>query len=582
MSVVPLSASLTHTNSAPAPEIAGLKALHEAQWLRLALAHAGSAAYLWTPADDRINWSDGAMELLKVRDARTIATRTAFRRLMRADSARAFDAVLEGPHEPGLPFSLEYEIRTPGGGVAWIEDCGAPLLDENGKLQQIVGAIRVVTERKSREARLAHLASYDELTGHLTRSRLRESLEETVVRANTHGARAAYLVCGIDGLAAINESYGLDVADDIIVATGRRLASSLRADDLIGRVGGNKFGIILNGCKENDLAAAAERLREAVREHLIETRAGLVSSTVSVGAVTLPGGAASSEEAMIRAEEALGRAKASGRDNFLIYDHSPQRESGRRRNAVIGDQILAALRDNRLQLAYQPIVDARTGQVADYEALLRLLKIDGSPLPASEFIHVAEELGLIRLIDQRVLELAADALSQHEGFRLAVNVSGASVGDRGWLEAFDAKIKCRPEIARRMTVEVTETAALHDIDDCVRFVQHVREAGCGVAIDDFGAGYTSFRNLQVLPLTQVKIDGSFIKELSRRADNQGFVRTLVGLARMFDLKTVAEWVGTAEDARLLGEMGVDYLQGIHFGLPDLVPPWNRDVKVRAG
>ena len=172
-------------------------------------------------------------------------------------------------------------------------------------------------------------------------------------------------------------------------------------------------------------------------------------------------------------------------------------------------------------------------------------------------------------------------LYRHEHIRLSINVSGTTAGDPSWLQSFINYVRENREVAERMTVELTETAALQAFEENARFVTRLRDMGCRVAIDDFGAGYTSFRNLHNLRVDMVKIDGSYIKNLSASPDNQVFVRTLVDLAKNFQLETVAEWVGSEQDAELLTEFGVDYFQGFYFGAPDIAPAWAKEKPATA-
>jgi EAL domain-containing protein (putative c-di-GMP-specific phosphodiesterase class I) len=195
---------------------------------------------------------------------------------------------------------------------------------------------------------------------------------------------------------------------------------------------------------------------------------------------------------------------------------------------------------------------------------------------AGEFIPAAETLGLVRLVDRRALEMAVAQLYAHKDIRLSINVSGTTAGDQSWLQSFIAYVRENREVAMRMTVELTETAALQAFEENARFVTRLRDTGCRVAIDDFGAGYTSFRNLHNLRVDMVKIDGIYVQNLSRSPDNQLFVRTLVELAKNFQLETVAEWVGSEEDAQLLASYGVDYFQGFYFGEPDVSPAWTNE------
>jgi EAL domain-containing protein (putative c-di-GMP-specific phosphodiesterase class I) len=312
-----------------------------------------------------------------------------------------------------------------------------------------------------------------------------------------------------------------------------------------------------------------------VRGQVIDTRCGQVSATSSVGAVWLPSGASTSQEAMLRAEEALERARVQGRDGFAVYEKSPQREMARLRLMSIADEVVAALRDNRIRLAYQPIIDARTRKPVHYECLVRMIKEDGSIVVAGQFIPAAEQLGVVRLVDRQALEVTIAMLKVHPKVALAVNVSGTTAGDPAWLQSFVDYVRSHGEVAGRLIVELTETAALNHFEENARFVSQLREMGVRVAIDDFGAGYTSFRNLQMMHVDTVKIDGSYIKDLVASPENQVFVRTLVGLAKNFRMKTVAEWVGSEDDAALLEAFGVDYFQGYFFGEPLLDPEWSK-------
>jgi diguanylate cyclase (GGDEF)-like protein len=544
----------------------------ESERLRLAVLGAGEAVFDWTLGDDRMTWEGLEGMLPSLPDLTQLQTGDGFRLMLNGPARAALFRAIEeaAPEDPD--FTIEFETSRLGASD-WFELRAVRLAGASGRTERVVGILRLITEQKRKFLHLSHLATRDELTGHLNRTRLREELTRAISSAVENERPCAYVVAAIDKLAVINEIYGFDVADEVIVATGQRLATSLRSTDVIGRTAGNKFGVILGQCGEQELESVSERLRAAVRGEVIETCSGPVSATVSIGAVWLPQTANTSQEAMLHAEAALDRAKSMGRNGFYLYTRSEYRESERRKLMSIGDELMEALKDHRLVFAYQPIVDVHSRKAEHYECLLRLARKDGSIVPAGEFIPAAETLGLVRLLDRRVLEMAVAQLYAHPEIRLAINVSGTTAGDPSWLQSFINYVRENREVAERITVELTETAALHAFEENARFVSRLRDMGCRVAIDDFGAGYTSFRNLHNMRVDMVKIDGSYVRDLSRNPDNQLFVRTLVELAKNFQLETVAEWVGTDEDARLLEGFGVDYFQGYHFGMPDLAPEW---------
>ncbi|MGH6828402.1 MAG: putative bifunctional diguanylate cyclase/phosphodiesterase [Rhizomicrobium sp.] len=523
----------------------------------------------WMVAENAIHW-DGAADIFPF-PVESGSPRTLIEALT-PKSREALTAVLENCAPFSTPFELDLEAGSAMSGVRFTF-AGLRMADREGRTERLVGMVRETTEKQREVQRLNYLATRDELTGHLNRNALRTELQLAIARAKEEGRHCALLVASIDRLAVINDCYGFDAGEEVIVGVGERLAKGLRAHDVIGRTAGNKFGLILKNCKGSEMTMVAGRLKRAVREPAIDTRAGKVSATVSLGAVWLPAGAANSQEAMLRAEQALGRARVKGRDGFAIYAQSPQRESARLRQMAIADEVVQALKDKRIRLAYQPIIAADSRKPVHYECLLRLVRPDGDVITAGFFVPAAEQMGIVHLVDRFALETAISTLARHDGLVLGVNVSGTAASDPAWLEAFVEHVRANRGVAGRLIVELTETASLQQFEDNARFVSSLRELGVRVAIDDFGAGYTSFRNLQMMHLDVVKIDGSYMKDLSSSPQNQVFVRTLTGLAKNFDMKVVAEWVASEEDAALLQGFGVDYFQGFYFGKPLLEPEW---------
>jgi diguanylate cyclase (GGDEF)-like protein len=548
----------------PAASIDALRQASEPHWAALALAGSSACAYDLIIESDTVDWigDPGAMFGLA---GGTPKSRADIQALMRPGARLPLDKETSISGDGRETFHGRYALRTEAGTYVGVEDRGLILRNSAGAIERVLGTLSLVE---------ADLHS-EERTAHLDRSQMRDAIDAAIDWAASSGKEGALLMVSIDGLGAINDAYGLDIADEVIAETTRRLQVALGPDGAIGRVGGNKVAALLLECDAASLQGQADRLLEAVQASMIPTSGGAIATTISIGALALPSGAENSQVALMRAEDALAQAKHAGRSNLAVYDASPEREASRRKKVSITAEIIAALRADRFRLAYQPLVCARTGRVESYEALIRMLRDDGSLVPAGDFIPVAEELGLVRDLDRRVLELASVALKRAPTLKVAINVSGMSVGDKIWMKTFSREVEGDRSVTSRLTVEVTETAALHDIEEGIRFVKWLRNAGCRVAIDDFGAGYTSFRNLQTLDLNCVKIDGSFVKGIARRPDNQAFVRTLVSLAKTFNLEVVAEWVGSKEEATLLRALGADKFQGAYYGMPDMTPPWDR-------
>ncbi len=552
--------------------VAQLGTAQENARLKLAARAASVVSFDWTIPDNDISW-DGSLEILPYHmDGERLTKGATFLNFLSVEGRDAVSEIINNQSMQETPFELDLELSSAMGSI-WYTMTGTRFAGPSGRTERLTGILRVTTERQLELRRLSYLATRDELTGHLNRNALRTELAQAITRAKSENRSCAFLVASVDRLAMINDGYGFDAGEEVIVAVGERMARSLRASDVIGRTAGNKFGVVLTNCSEREIPIVAERLRAAVRSNVIDTRAGQISATSSVGAVLLPSGAATSQEAMLRAEEALDRARSAGRDGFHVYEKSPQREMARLRLMGIADEVISALKSDRLMLAYQPIICAGTRKVSHYEGLLRMRRPDGGIDAAGAFVPAAEQLGIVRLIDRRALEMTIAKLHEQPNIRLSVNVSGTAANDPAWLKSFIEHVRAHRPVADRLVVELTETAALHHFEQNAQFISQLRDLGCQLAIDDFGAGYTSFRNLQMLRVDMVKIDGSYVKGLASSPENQIFVRTLVELAKSFDLDTVAEWVSSEEEAEILQKMGVDYLQGFHFGEPKLEPDW---------
>jgi EAL domain-containing protein (putative c-di-GMP-specific phosphodiesterase class I) len=341
----------------------------------------------------------------------------------------------------------------------------------------------------------------------------------------------------------------------------------------MGRFSGNKFGLILKNCTVDDMNVAAERFLAGIRDEVVPTRSGPVSVTASIGAVSLPRYARNTDEAVNRAHETLDAAKRRRAGSFAAWRPNAERDAQRRVNIRVTDEIVTALNERRIKLAYEPVVSAATREGAFHECLVRMDQGDGQVLLAPDIVPVAERLGLIRLVDHRVLELVVAELAAAPDIRLSLNISPDTTMDPDWWAGIESLMRAHPGVAERLIVEITETVAIQDIDDVRAFVSRLKNFGSRIAIDDFGAGYTSFRNLRKLGVDIVKIDGAFVQNITHSADDRAFVQTLIDLARRLDIKTVAEWVQDEEAANMLREWGCDYIQGRLIGLASADRPW---------
>ena len=542
------------------------------------LSSIGEAAYQWDLKSDALSWADNAGAVLTIGDVARIATGRSYARYLDpANLLTRFDAVTRSGDRDGgtgVPYQVQYCFcPRPGDGCKlWVEDTGRWFAGPDGRPLRASGVVRVINERHAREEHLAYLSRFDGLTGEMNRLQLIEVLR-VAVEAASRQPSCGFLLVSVDNLARLNEAYGFAVADEVISSIAKRIRARMRGGDALGRFSGNKLGVVLANCTADEIAAAAHRLLAAVREEVVATSAGAIAATITIGGIAAPRHARSAEEALARAQEALETAKMKRRGSFELYRPSAERELLRRENIRASDEIVAALNERRILPAFEPIVEVASRQPRFYECLMRIRRPDGTLAASAAIISIAERLGLVRLIDHRMLELAMDELVATPELHASLNLSSGSTTDPDWWSSLEAQLRAHPGIAGRLILEITETAAIHNLDETRDFVARAKDFGCRIAIDDFGAGFTSFRGLRKLGVDIIKIDGAFVRNLARSEDDRVFVRTLIELGRGLGVQTVAEWVRDEETAALLKAWGCDFMQGELTGSAEVGQPW---------
>jgi len=541
------------------------------------LASLGQAAFVWDLAADTIAWSDNAPSVFTDIPPEALTSGAEFAKLIEPARSIRTDALGQTGQArgaEGVAYRVEYGVRaSTSAPVIWIEETGCWFAGADGRPARAQGVVRVNNERHARDEQLVRLSQHDPLTGELNRTHLIAALAEAIEEATRFRSSCAFMLIGIDHLSRVNDAFGFDVADGVIAEVGKRIRARLRGGDVLGRFSGNKFGLILRNCTVDDTNVAAERFLAGIRDEVVPTVSGPVSVTASIGAISIPRYARNADEAVTRAQETLDAAKNRRAGSFGLWKPNVERDAQRRVNIRVTDEIVTALNERRIVTAFEPVVEARSRQPAFYECLVRMEQDDGQALLAPDIVPVAEKLGLIRMVDHRVLELAVAELAASPNVQLSLNISPDTTMDPDWSASIESLMRAHPGVAERLIVEITETVAIQDIDDIRGFVTRLKNFGSRIAIDDFGAGYTSFRNLRKLGVDIVKIDGAFVQNIARSADDRAFVQTLIDLARRLQIKTVAEWVQDEESAVMLREWGCDYIQGRLIGLASPERPW---------
>jgi len=476
----------------------------------------------------------------------------------------------------GARYALRYPIHTEKGETLWVSESGERVLGDKETPKQILGVIRNVDAEQKRIKTAQYHATYDELSGLFNQTAFTRSLRIINAWARRKNEAAAVLRLRVNNIDDINSVYGYEVGDRVLAQIGQRLKEIVRAPDIISRLEGVDFGICLIDMNKDDITALLPRLEAALSETPYVTPHGGLYAEFAMSATFLGRDAHNAEQAIWQTQTVFtARPNLQGWEVGYFEADMTEAASPPVRAETTETDILTALNERRISLAYQPIIDAKTRDLHHYECLLRLRREDGEVISAGSFIMAAERLGLVNLLDRRALEIAAIALVEDLDLHIALNVSAGTLRNQEAASDYLNALKALGPNAARVTIELTETLALDDPAMASLFSIELRKLGCAFAIDDFGSGYTTFRNLMAIEADTIKIDGSFIQGIATEPHKQTFVRMMVDLAQTFSVKTVAEMVDCRADADLLRRLGVDYLQGYMFGIPAAAPTWQR-------
>ena len=536
---------------------------------RSILSSIGEVVYDWDLTSDELVWGPNVADLFGASGLSDINRGLVWLQQLTPDSTTSrYEAILkstERDNGTGVKYQLQYGL-TPierDAGPVWVEDTGRWFGAPDGRPIRAHGVLRLV-QAKSVTDRADAPSRFDPLTGTSTRTHLINHLDRMLAAASGTRRQFSLLIACVENLAWLNRQHGFAAADEVVIGVAERLRTNLRTTDIIARYSGNKFALVLDNCDAAQAAGATRRCISMIADAPFQTSAGSLGASLRIGSIVSPKQGRTHHLLLQRAEEALEAARLPTSLDHVAYSPNLAKVASRQRTRRISDVIVSALNDRRIDIALEPIVSASDRLPVFYEALLRLRLEDGTVSSPAAIIPVAEETGLISLIDHRVLELAVARLSADACLRVSVNMSGATTRDPDWPARIAAVLGSRPGVAERLTIEITETCAIADLPATSRAIAELKKLGLRIAMDDFGAGHTSFRNLRALGIDIIKIDGAFVQNLTRSADDRFFVRTLVELAGHLGIPTVAEWVEDEETARLLESWGVDYFQGIMF------------------
>ncbi|HBG46647.1 MAG TPA: hypothetical protein DDW94_06600 [Deltaproteobacteria bacterium] len=487
----------------------------------------------------------------------------------------------------GKTWRSTFKNRKKNGGYYWATTVITPIKNDRGEITNFLSVQEDVTEKMQKEERLNYLASHDELTGLINRASFIEQVGKWIESAGHRSATGALCILDMDQFKLLNDTFGHGAGDEYL----RRIANILhdRLEEIcknspsefdqppvLSRLSGDEFAIFLPGISEERGVELTESLRSSV-EGFYFTEASS-TMTVSAGMALYPDHGIDIKDLLTKSDAAMYRAKELGRNRIHVYRPEDRDLEKMHSRLSWREKIFKGLREDRFVPWFQPLLDLNENRVHHYEALARLISEDGLVLLPGAFIDIAERFGIIGLIDRVIIEKTmrtqAEMRRLGKDISFGMNLSGKELGDADLLDFIKSKIIETGADPAGLVFEITETAAIGDLEKATRFVKSLKEIGCQFSLDDFGVGFTSFTYLKEMQVDFIKIDGSFIRKLHENPSDQVFVKAITDLARGLKIESIAEFVENEQTLELLRSFGVDYAQGYFIGKPSPTLPHN--------
>jgi diguanylate cyclase (GGDEF)-like protein/PAS domain S-box-containing protein len=541
----------------------------EAQ-LRLAMDAAQLGMWYWECDTDRFTYSEGLNALFgRPGDSHHVDYRVLKERLHPEDR-ELFDAAMQHSLKQGDDFQVDFRVVWPDGSVHWVANRGQVHRDGEGRAQRVIGVAMNITERKLAEQRIAHMAHHDALTGLPNRVLLRDRIQQAIAQAHRAGSQLAVLFLDLDRFKTINDSLGHQLGDRLLQSVASRILVCVREGDTVSRVGGDEFVIVIPGIgAASDASAVASKILEvlATAFHL---HGNDLHVAASIGISLYPADGSDAETLMRNADTAMYHAKDSGRANYQFFTQHMNVQAQQR--LTLETSLRRGLDNDEFELHYQPLFDLRDRSVTGFEALLRWHPPGGAVVvPPSEFIAAAEECGIIVPLGEWVLR---EALHRAQAWQspgrplsIAVNVSAHQLARPSFVDGLRTLLAETGIDPGLVEIEVTEGVIIEGAGEAREALFQLAALGVEIAIDDFGTGYSGLAYLKRLPIDTVKIDQSFVRDLTVDPDDAAIVTAIVAMSRSLGIDVVAEGVETEEQLEELKRLGCQRAQGFLLARP---------------
>lgn len=533
----------------------------------------------WLIQENRLFWSEGIYHLFGVDPAEFDASYEAFMARVHPDDRITVDAAVRHALETGAPYAIDHRIVRPDGTVRIVHESAELLLDSQGKPTRMIGSVQDITERKQAElalrekdSHLEYIAYHDALTGLPNRALLMDRLTHGVSRSDRAESQMAVLFIDLDRFKTINDSLGHDVGDAVLQAVSDCLKTLIRKEDTLSRLGGDEFVILLERLRDSqDAVAVAKKIMHALEKTLMVGNYPL-HVAASIGISLYPQDGRDAETLVKNADAAMYKAKESGCNTFHFYEQGITERAMRR--IQLESRLHGAFEQRALKVFYQPLVSLESRHICGAEALLRWHDPQEGAIPPDHFIPVAEDTGLIISMGEWVIREACLALKgwdeqgiRLEGFAMHVNLSGKQLLQKELPRRLADVLAETGVPPARIVLELTESSIMQSETVGLDILRALRQTGVGIAIDDFGTGHSSLSRLKRLPISELKIDRSFIRDIAVDKGDAAIVQAILALSANLDLRVVAEGVEHIGQEAVLRQYGCLLAQGFYYARP---------------
>lgn len=464
--------------------------------------------------------------------------------------------------------SERFEIELYDGRI--LTQLSYPVPDVDGSILGRMWVYEDITQERQTAKQLLYLAERDPLTGLQNRHSFQEQLEQHFRAAERYEVQFALLYFDLDEFKFINDTFGHRAGDTVLTRIAGEISTLVRSSEVFARLGGDEFAILIDHKHVNDPTLLASRIVQAISSIPFRFRGSNIRVTASVGIAIFPEHGLGVEDLVAHADTAMYQAKSRGKNNWCISDPSQDQSQIITARMTWKNRIAQALEHNHFEIHFQGIYNVKDRSLRHLEALIRMQdkQSKGELVMPNQFIPIAEKSTQILDIDRWVLKYCVELLATYPELPpLAVNISGRSFDDHQLPDFIIRLLNDNSVQPHRLIIELTETAAVSDIQDAQRFIEAIDQAGCRVCLDDFGSGFSTFSYLKYLTVEILKIDGMFIRDLANNRDNQIFVKAMVDVAKGLGKSTVAEFVEDTATLKMLESLGIDFVQGYYLGRP---------------